>query len=54
MDAAKVQEILEDVLDDESKRDEFNSDRVEVLNYLIQIIECGAIESVLDYDEYYG
>lgn len=54
MDAAKVQEVLEDILDDGSKKGEFNSDHAEVLNYLIQMIECGAMESVLDYDEYYG
>jgi hypothetical protein len=27
---------------------------LEVLNYLIQMIECGAMDPVLDYDEYYG
>lgn len=53
MDAAEVQNALEGVLRDAYKSENFNPERIEVLNYLIEMIVSGAMESVLDYDGYY-
>ena len=53
MDAAEVQNALEGVLRDASESENFNPERIEVLNYLIEMIVSGAMESVLDYDGYY-
>ena len=53
MDAAEVQNVLEGVLRDAYKSEKFDPDRIEVLNYLIELIVCGAMDPVLDYDGYY-
>ena len=53
MDAAEVQEVLEGVLRDASESEKFDPERIEVVNYLIEMIESGAMESVLDYEGYY-
>jgi hypothetical protein len=53
MDAAEVQNALEGVLRDAYKSENFNPERIEVLNYLIEMIVSGAMEPVLDYDGYY-
>ena len=53
MDAAEVQNALEGVLRDAYKSKNFDPERIEVLNYLIEMIVSGAMEPVLDYDGYY-